>query len=104
MSLGVVVGGGGAGAAARARVKGRRRAAAREWERGWERVLAVWLFVTFYHLNKYPFITCSRAVFECEVPTRVESYFSSENVDGSQGRHTTRTIPHHTTLYGLTEK
>ena len=44
--------------------------------------------VTICHCNKYPFITCSRAVFECEVPTRVESYFSSENFDGSQGRHT----------------
>ena len=32
--------------------------------------------VTICHCNKYPFITCSRAVFECEDPTRVESYFS----------------------------
>ena len=32
--------------------------------------------VTICHCNKYPFITCSRVVFECEVPTRVESYFS----------------------------
>jgi|LakMenEpi03Aug12_release.lakeMendotaPanAssembly.Ray.scaffolds.fasta_scaffold4562223_2 hypothetical protein len=38
MSLGVVAGGGGTGAAARARVKGMRRAAARELERGWKRV------------------------------------------------------------------
>ena len=31
--------------------------------------------VTICHCNKYPFITCSRVVFECEDPTRVELYF-----------------------------
>ena len=51
--------------------------------------------VTICHCNKYPFITCSRAVFECEVPTRVESYFSSENFDGSQGRHSNYWISRH---------
>ena len=54
--------------------------------------------VTICHCNKYPFITCSRAVFECEVPTRVESYFSSENFDGSQGRHSNYWISRHFSL------